>query len=127
MGALGCAQFGVTRLDIRYNKGASLVTRILAISAVLVFAAFASGCAGVASPAMGGIWMDVKGPIGSNGAVGAKEGKACAQSILGMFATGDASIKAAAANGGISRIDSIDHHSTWMVVLGEFCTVVRGS
>ena len=93
----------------------------------MAFAVLTSGCMAVSSPAAGMFWMDVKGPIHSNGAIGAKEGIACAKSIMGVFAQGDASIKAAAANGGISRIESVDHHSTWKVVMGEYCTIVRGS
>jgi hypothetical protein len=76
---------------------------------------------------MGLIWTDVQAPIDAGDKVGAKEGRSCAQSILGILATGDASIKAAAAAGGITKIDSVDHHSTWMVIVGEFCTIVRGS
>jgi hypothetical protein len=99
---------------------------LLAVS-FLLFAASVTGCAGIASPAVGSIWMDVHGPIQAGGKVGAKEGRACAQSILGVFATGDASIKAAAAAGGITKIDSVDHHSIYKVVMGEYCTIVRGS
>jgi hypothetical protein len=94
---------------------------------LVLFGSMAMGCASVYSPAAGAIWLDVKGPVDAGDKVGAKEGQACAQSILGMFATGDASIKAAAAAGGITRIDSVDHHSTWMVVMGQYCTIVRGS
>lgn len=99
---------------------------LLAVALVL-FGFMAMGCNTVNSPAAGMFWMDVKGPIDAGDKVGKKEGRACAQSILGMVATGDASIQAAAAAGGITRIDSVDHHSTWMVVMGEFCTIVRGS
>jgi hypothetical protein len=102
------------------------MTRILAISALLLFAVGALGCVAVKSPAVG-LWMDVSGPIMSNGAIGSREGRACARSILGIYATGDASIKAAAANGGVTKIASIDHESTWYIVMGEYCTVVRGS
>jgi hypothetical protein len=102
------------------------MTRILTISALLFFAVGAMGCVSVSSPATG-IWMDVSGPIMSNGAIGSREGRSCAQSILGIFASGDASIKAAAANGGVTKIASIDHESTWFIVMGEYCTVVRGS
>jgi hypothetical protein len=104
-----------------------LVTRILAITALLVFAVGSTGCVGVYSPAMGSIIMNVKGPWSTTGSVGSREGRACAQSILGMVATGDASIKAAASNGGVTKIASIDHESTWFIVYGEFCTIVRGS
>ncbi len=99
---------------------------LLAVALVL-FGFMAMGCNTVYSPAAGMIWTDVKGPVDAGDKVGTKEGKACAKSILGMVATGDASIKAAAAAGGITRIDSVDHHSTWTVVMGQYCTIVRGS
>ena len=99
---------------------------LLAVALVL-FGFMAMGCNTVYSPAAGMIWMDVKGPVDAGDKVGTKEGRACAKSLLGVFATGDASIKAAAAAGGITRIDSVDHHSTWTVVMGEYCTIVRGS
>jgi len=99
---------------------------LLAVGLAL-FGFMAMGCNTVYSPAAGMIWMDVKGPVDAGDKVGTKEGRACAKSILGMVATGDASIKAAAAAGGITKIDSVDHHSTWMVVMGEYCTIVRGS
>ena len=104
------------------------VFRVSLLAVVLVLFGFtAIGCASVYSPAAGMVWMDVQGPVDAGDRVGAKEGQACAKSILGMVATGDASIKAAAAAGGITKIDSVDHHSTWMVVMGEYCTIVRGS
>ena len=99
---------------------------LLAVALVL-FGFVAMGCNTVYSPAAGMIWTDVKGPVDAGDRVGAKEGRACAKSLLGIVATGDASIKAAAAAGGITKIDSVDHHSTWMVVMGEYCTIVRGS
>lgn len=99
---------------------------LLAVLFVLI-GSLAMGCGGIASPAAGSIWMDVHGPIQAGDRVGAKEGRACAKSILGVVAMGDASIKAAAAAGGITKIDSVDHHSTYKVVMGEFCTIVRGS
>ena len=59
---------------------------------------------------------------------GAKEGQACAQSILGLVAQGDASIKAAAKAGGITKIDSVDHYSRNLLgIIADFCTIVRGS
>lgn len=93
------------------------------------FAALAlglGGCMTVQSPAAGAIWMDVKGPVDAGDAVGSKEGKACARSIAGVYATGDASIKAAAMEGGIDDIKSVDHHSKHMVIFGTYCTIVRG-
>ena len=61
------------------------------------------------------------------GSLGSKEGRACAQSILGLVAQGDASIKAAAAEGGITKVSSVDHYTRNMLgVIGEYCTIVRG-
>jgi hypothetical protein len=87
----------------------------------------AAGCASVASPVSGALYTDVVGPLHAGERVGQKEGRACARSLLGLIATGDASIKSAAEAGGISKIESVDHHSRWLLVTGSFCTIVRGS
>jgi hypothetical protein len=87
-----------------------------------------SGCLPVYSPAIGILLTDVHGPIDAGTKVGAKEGRACAQSILALVAQGDASIRAAAHAGGITKIDSVDHYSRNMLgIMAEFCTIVRGS
>jgi hypothetical protein len=91
------------------------------------FLLMSTGCAAVHAPAMGALWMDVKGPIDAGTTVGSKTGQACASSILGLVATGDASIAAAAAASGISKIETVDHHTTHKVLFGEFCTVVHGN
>ena len=101
---------------------------LLALAFLLLLPAAGSlGCLGVVTPAAGVLYTDVKGPLHPGERVGSKEGRACARSILGLIATGDASIKSAAEAGGISRIDSVDTHSEWMLVMGSFCTIVRGS
>ncbi|MCH6562976.1 MAG: hypothetical protein IH800_11265 [Myxococcales bacterium] len=96
--------------------------------AMLLSGCIAVGYGGIGAPAMGLIYTEVWGPIDAGGRVGAKEGQACAQSILGLVATGDASIKAAAKAGGITQINSVDHYTrNVMGIMGEFCTIVRGS
>ena len=98
------------------------------IAAAALVAALTTGCMPIYSPAIGTIFTELQGPLDTTGSVGPKEGRACVQSILGLIATGDASIKTAAANGGISKIGSIDHYSRNILgILGEFCTIVRGS
>ena len=58
----------------------------------------------------------------------AKEGKACGSSILGWVAQGDASIAAAKANGGITKVTSVDHYAKNILgIFGEWCTIVKGS
>lgn len=87
-----------------------------------------TGCIAVYTPAIGVLYTEVRGPITAGGPVGSKEGKACAQAILGLVATGDASIQAAAAAGGVKNVTTVDHYTRNIVgILGEFCTIVRGS
>jgi hypothetical protein len=88
---------------------------------------FLAGCQPVASPVMGFIYLDAKGPIAATQGTGMREGTACAKSIMGLVATGDASIEAAKRAGGIQEVASVDHHSTSTLgIVGEFCTIVRG-
>jgi TRL-like protein family len=55
-----------------------------------------------------------------------KVGKAEAWGIL-VFATGDASISAASANGGISRIHHVDHETLNILWLyAKYTTIVYG-
>ncbi len=64
-------------------------------------------------------------PEGS-GAV-TKTGEACATSILGIVASGDASIDAAKQAGGINEVLSVDYKSTSVLGLyASFCTIVKG-
>ncbi len=67
----------------------------------------------------------------SGGAIGngpaAKTGEACATSILGLVATGDASIAAAKAAGGIQQVSHVDHDIFSVLgVYAKVCTVVSG-
>jgi len=87
-----------------------------------------SGCIAVASPAIGTLYTNVKGPIDAEGPVGSRTGRACAGSLLSLIATGDASISAAAANGGIREVTTVEHESTNLLgIYGEFCTIVHGN
>ena len=102
--------------------------KLTSIAVALVAAGVLTGCFPVYSPAIGLLYTEVWGPIDAGGRVGAKEGQSCAQSVLMLVATGDASIKAAAKAGGIRKIDSVDHYSRNILgILAEFCTIVRGS
>jgi hypothetical protein len=91
------------------------------------------GCMIVESPIRGVvgtevIWGDVATGKPSSPTAGAiKEGKACAESILGLMARGDASVRAAKENGGITEVTGIDHSArNFFGVVGEWCTLVRG-
>lgn len=57
-----------------------------------------------------------------------KTGTACAMGVLGMFGWGDMSLKAAKADGGITRVDALDYAAT-DILLGLYskhCTTVSG-
>lgn len=56
-----------------------------------------------------------------------KMGKACATSYLGVVGTGDASIAAAANQGGIRSVMSVSHETKGIMgFFADVCTVVRG-
>ncbi len=75
-----------------------------------------------------GMWtQDVRVSVDGKMPAGSKRGEACVTSYLGVFATGDASVEAAAANGGITRVQSVEALINAKIVIGTYCTVVRGS
>jgi hypothetical protein len=101
----------------------------LSLAAIALIGLSLSGCQIVASPLAGGIYNETKyGDVATDAAEATKEGKACATSILGWVATGDASIQAAKVAGGITKVASVDHSAKNIVgVFGEWCTIVRGN
>ena len=88
-----------------------------------------AACQIVASPMVGTTFNETKyGNIATDEAVATKEGKACGTSILGWIAQGDASIAAAKANGGITKVSSVDHYAkSILMIYGEWCTIVKGN
>ena len=88
-----------------------------------------AACQIVASPMAGTTFNETKyGNIATEETAATKEGKACGTSILGAFAQGDASIVAAKANGGITKVASVDHYAKNILgIFGEWCTIVKGS
>ncbi|MDD5130731.1 MAG: TRL-like family protein [Candidatus Omnitrophica bacterium] len=102
-------------------KRTSFVILILFVMVVL------GGCA---TPyPMGMIYTEVKAPVGAadGGISYSKVGTAKATSVLGLVATGDCSIKAAAANAGIRTIKYVDYDAKNILgVYGEYTTTVYG-
>ncbi|NQU09485.1 hypothetical protein HQ590_01730 [bacterium] len=80
---------------------------------------FVTGCAVVQSPLSGVIYTNVDAPMDatSNDAA-TKMGTASATSILGIIATGDASIETAAKSAGITKIHHVDYQAR--SILGIF-------
>lgn len=102
--------------------------RLVAALGLCACAVWLAGCVPVATPAMGMILTDVTWDGDAEGSLGSKEGKACAESILGLVARGDASIAAAAKAGNIRNVTRVDHYSNSLLgILAEYCTIVGGS
>ena len=60
--------------------------------------------------------------------LGSKTGMACATNILGIYASGNASVHAAAQTGGITNITSIDkQYTNYAFFYGKMCTIVTGN
>lgn len=80
-----------------------------------------SGCAMTTTPAMGGLYTNTVAPVTATASeAGSKTGEATVSSILGIIATGDASIATAAKNGGITKIKTVDYKS--FNILGIYAT-----
>ena len=72
------------------------MTRMLAMSAILIGIMGGTGCMIVDTPVMGVLGSRVRwGEFAQGDDKGHKEGKACMDTILGLVARGDASVRAA--------------------------------
>lgn len=88
----------------------------------------ATGCALGGGRVNGSWYKDAIEAGGATSETGSKSGEACASSILGIIATGDASVAAAKKAGNISKVSSFDHKD--FNILGLYattCTVVHGN
>jgi hypothetical protein len=94
----------------------------LAVSCAVLVAGCAVGHAPVVAPI-----TVVKGPLSAGpAATSPKVGKSEAWGII-LFSTGDASISAAATNGGITKIHHVDHETLNILgIYARYVTVVHG-
>lgn len=100
------------------------VSSIVAVCALLVTAV---GCA--TTYPRGSLYTDVGLPVNatSNGQ-GSKVGTASATSILGLIATGDATIEAAKQNGNISEVTHVDWDAHSILgIIGTYTVTVYGN
>jgi len=104
-------------------------------AAVVMFSAaslfYLAGCLTVDSQAKGLLYTDTKGPVAATSAratQATKTGTACEQSILGLVATGDASIATAESSAGISEIVAVDQTANSILgIIATYCVSVRGN
>ncbi len=96
--------------------------------AVVVMAAFVTGCATVAP--VGVLYTKVNLPLqlgDGNNISYSKVGQASANSYFSLIATGDASVETAAKNGNIKSIKYVDYHvENILGVVGTYTTTVYG-
>ena len=97
--------------------------RSLKFAAILSVSISFVGCLGP-TPLQGVFFADVRYPgyyegVSEEGP-GSKDGRAMMVSYMGVYAQGDASIKAACDQGGITNIKTVDHHYT--SIMGFFQT-----
>ena len=99
---------------------------LVAMFGVTLFA----GCGAYSvSPVTGFLFTDVQAPAGvtDNASRSPKVGTSYCNSILGLIAVGDASIKAAMADGGITKIHYVDYHSVnYLGIYAKFVVTVYG-
>ena len=102
-----------------------LSTKIIIMA---LFAFFLAGCATVGSPLAGLIYTNITAPLAVAGSGACtKFGRSSAHSIAGFIASGDASITAAAKNGGITKIDHVDYHIvSGLGIYSTYETIVCG-
>ena len=77
----------------------------------LVIAVLGAGCLSAPFQPPSGMVAVVKAPLSTEGNLkaGLKHGVSVSKSVLGLYAWGDCSISAAAAAGGLTRVDYLDY------------------
>jgi len=105
-----------------------LKKNIVILAGIFVVAFLLSGCASLYP--IGTIYTGVKLPnnMGDGKEVSyTKIGKAQANSILTLVATGDASLEKAIQNGGIKTVKYVDYHvDNFLGIYGTYTTTVYG-
>ena len=99
------------------------LTQIISLSVAVMFF---GGCLAY-TPVAGVVVTSAQGPITATTLEqGARTGRSCAYSILGLVAWGDASINTAKNVGQIKQVASVDFDTFNLLgIYGSFCTVVR--
>jgi hypothetical protein len=116
-----------------YRVERSLVMKALAAGlAGAAFCVMLAGCSLVAPvvPPTGVIYTDISAPINTyvaNTAISGKVGRASSKDILGLVAWGDASVRAAADEGGLTTVDHIDYEFfNVLFFFSKYTTIVYG-
>jgi len=102
----------------------SVALSVVAVCVILTGCAMPSNRLG-----HGGIYGDAIEPVAAtSSANSSKTGKSCSSNILGIIATGDASVDAAKKDGGITTVSTVDVETTNILTFyATVCTIVHGS
>lgn len=86
-----------------------------------------TGCANVMGPVPAALSFYASPVDVGVAAKPVKRGEACAHNILGIIATGDASMATAKQSAGITRIASVEQSNARVAgYYARFCTIVKG-
>jgi len=98
--------------------------------AILALSFVVSGCATTGASSKTGfgmINMAKEAGMATSDVSRAKQGKACSQNYLGVFAGGDSTIEAAKRAGGITKVSTVDYEFFNVLgFYGQVCTLVVG-
>lgn len=85
-----------------------------------------AGCLSAPFQPPSGVVSVTTAPLSTEGnwEVGSKRGEAFSTSILGLYATGDCSIAAAARNGGLKKIGHVDYEYVNIIGVWQKATVI---
>ncbi|MFK8083509.1 MAG: TRL-like family protein [Granulosicoccus sp.] len=107
-------------METSMNKAMKLLAPIAA-------ATLLSSCA--STTPIGALVTDVTLPaLATSASGGAKSGTSVCTSLLSLLASGDCSIEAAKANGGITEVTHVDWHANSLLgIFGTYTTTVYGN
>lgn len=103
--------------------------KLCILAAVCAASVATTGCISAPFKPPMGLYSEVSAPLSTEGAIetGPKSGEATAKTILGIVATGDCSIAAAARNGGLRKINHVDYrYKNILGIVQETTVVVYG-
>ncbi len=88
---------------------------------------FLTSCASV-GPQGGALYHEIKYGVDATASTAAtKTGQACTNSVLGLVASGDASIEQAKKNGNITEVSTVNASSfSLLFFYNKYCTIVTG-
>ncbi|MGB9771178.1 MAG: TRL-like family protein [Candidatus Kapaibacteriota bacterium] len=99
------------------------------LSTIFLLIGIFAGCSAMGvAPVTGFLYTDIKAPVTATSNTSyTKIGTASCNSILGLIATGDASIEAACKSVGITKIHHVDYHTTNILgIIATFKVYVYG-